>query len=295
MQPDYRRKTYSEYDHYEKVVKRETFIKLFLANYQADKYIVTHLYGAMGELDMNASYDEIDNFFETSALNLSQTFDQRAHRAEKVARSVRKMSTRETYIALIKGYCASAVLMLPKTFQNGGIGVTPIFIVLMAIVSTFCVGKLVDAGLAKQLFSYSLIVEKAFGKKGRFVLDTMVALTQFCFTIAGIIFIVGSFKITVDTLFSVDSSPWYYGALIVVIYTPISWVRNIAKFSFTFMLGNLLILLAILFVSVYCCMVISRQDGLAEGVKFVNENDYLSALGMSIYCFEGIGIVMPVM
>ena len=34
---------------------------------------------------------------------------------------------------------------------------------------------------------------------------------------------------------------------------------------------------------------------MAEGIKFINENDYLNALGMSIYCFEGIGIVMPVM
>ena len=61
------------------------------------------------------------------------------------------------------------------------------------------------------------------------------------------------------------------------------------------MLGNLLILMAVLFVSVYCGMVISRQGGVAEGIVFVNQSEYLSALGMSIYCFEGIGIVMPVM
>ena len=91
-----------------------------------------------------------------------------------------------------------------------------------------------------------------------FFLDVMVCLTQFSFTIAGIIFIVNSFKITIDTLFETDSNPYYYGAIIVAIYTPISWVRNIAKFSFTFMLGNLLILLAVLFVSVYCCMVLAR-------------------------------------
>ena len=60
------------------------------------------------------------------------------------------------------------------------------------------------------------------------------------------------------------------------------------------MLGNLLILLAVLFVTTYCFMVIGRQDGIASGVNFVN-SDYMSALGMAIYCFEGIGIVMPIM
>ena len=158
----------------------------------------------------------------------------------------------------MKGYCATAVLLLPKTFQNGGLGVTSIFIATSALLSTFCVGKLIDAGLATKLFSYSLIVEKALGKKGRFFLDVMVGLTQFSFTIAGIIFIINSFKTTVDTLFDTDSNPLIYGVMIIAIYTPISWVRNIAKFSFTFMLGNILILLAIVFVSVYCFMVIGR-------------------------------------
>lgn len=61
------------------------------------------------------------------------------------------------------------------------------------------------------------------------------------------------------------------------------------------MLGNLLILMAILYVSVYCGMVLVRNDGLANDIVFINKNEYLGALGMSIYCFEGIGIVMPVM
>ena len=42
-----KRETMSEYDHYATVVKRENFVSLFLANYEADKFIVTHLYGAL--------------------------------------------------------------------------------------------------------------------------------------------------------------------------------------------------------------------------------------------------------
>ncbi len=32
----------------------------------------------------------------------------------------RKLSPFETYIALLKGYCAIAILIMPKAFQNGG-------------------------------------------------------------------------------------------------------------------------------------------------------------------------------
>ena len=32
----------------------------------------------------------------------------------------RKMSAFETYIALLKGYCAIAILIMPKAFANGG-------------------------------------------------------------------------------------------------------------------------------------------------------------------------------
>ena len=180
------------------------------------------------------------------------------------------MSQKETYIALLKGYCATVVLLLPKTFQNGGLGATAIFISLSAFVSTICIGKLIDAGLFLKLFSYSLIVEKALGKKGRFALDLMVCLTQISFTIAAIIFLASALKLTMDNLFNVDSNPWIYACFIIAIYTPLAWVRNIAKFSFTFLLGNLLILLAILFVSVYCGMVISRQGGVAEGIVLLN-------------------------
>lgn len=176
------------------------------------------------------------------------------------------MTQTETCIALIKGYCAVIVLLLPKTFQNGGMLITAFFIAMSAIVSTYCIGKLIDVGLATRLYSYSLIVERALGKRGRFCLDVMVSLTQFSFTIAGIIFIVNTFKVTFDNIFDIDSNQWIYGSLIICIYCPISFVRNIASFSFTFMLGNLLVLLAVLFVSVYCGMTMVRQDGVGADI-----------------------------
>ena len=111
-----KRELMSENDHYKTEVKRKNFITLFLDGYEADKYVATHLYGGMSNLNTDANLDEIDNFFETTALNFSTTFAARTHHAGKSSQNARKMSQVETTVALIKGYCATAVLILPKTY-----------------------------------------------------------------------------------------------------------------------------------------------------------------------------------
>ena len=145
-----------------------------------------------------------------------------------------------------------------------------IFLITSAIVCTYCINKLIDASLATNQNSYSLIVERVMGKKSRFCTDVMLSLSQFSFTISKVVFFINTFKVTCDYLFSTDSNPWIYGCIVICVYSPIAWVRNLAKFSFTFMLGNMLILLAILFVTVYCCMTIAYQDGIAPDIKFIN-------------------------
>lgn len=292
------RETKSEMEYYAPEVRRSNYVSLFSGAYGADAYVATNLYGAMEHLkDTDASFDDqLLSVFESAATTgLNTTFERRAAKVEKQVEQTRKLSYFETYIALIKGYCAIAILMLPKSFANGGYGVSPLFIAGNAVVSTVCVAKLIDAGNHFKLYSYSLVVEKALGKRGRFVLDVMIALTQLSFTISHITFLVSSFKTTVDTLSGADTNVWIYGAIVIMIYSPIAWVRNIAKFSFTFMLGNLLIVMGVTFVTVYCFMTMARQGGLGEGLQFVNPDSYLNTLGYSVYCFEGIGIVMPVM
>ena len=44
---------------------------------------------------------------------------------------------------------------------------------------------------------------------------------------------------------------WTYGVLIITILTLLSWVRNIALFSFSFLFANILMLSSVLFVVTY--------------------------------------------
>jgi amino acid permease len=63
---------------------------------------------------------------------------------------------------------------------------------------------------------------------------------------------VQSLKSTFDGLYGIDSSPWIYTIGIICLLTPLAWVRDIAKFSFTFMIGNFMVLLTTIVVSSYC-------------------------------------------
>ena len=79
----------------------------------------------------------------------------------------------------------------------------------------------------------------------------MISATQFSFTISHITFIVESCKTTVDNLYGVNSNPWIYATALICILTPIAWERNIAKFAFTFLIGCVLLLWAVLVVTFY--------------------------------------------
>lgn len=54
-----KREILSEHDHYESNVRRNNFISLFLDGYEADKYIATHMYGDMHNIEGDASLDKI--------------------------------------------------------------------------------------------------------------------------------------------------------------------------------------------------------------------------------------------
>ena len=92
-----------------------------------------------------------------------------------------------------------------------------------------------------------------------------------------------------------DSSPWLWAILITLIATPMSWVRNIANFSFTFLLGNILIAWAVIVCSYYAFATLISNADFGPNLELVNEEHYLITVGFAIYSFEGIGIVMPVM
>mmetsp|Transcript_12476 Transcript_12476/g.20971 ORF Transcript_12476/g.20971 Transcript_12476/m.20971 type:complete len:108 (+) Transcript_12476:1128-1451(+) len=87
---------------------------------------------------------------------------------------------------------------------------------------------------------------------------------------------------------------WTYTVPLVALLSVLAWVRNIAKFSFTFLFANILILVSATIISIYAISDI-MEKGLHPDIRFINTKGIWTMLGFSFYVYEGIGILMPVM
>ena len=126
------------------------------------------------------------------------------------------------------------------------------------VVTTICVIKLINAGLKLEIFSYSDIVEETLGRKARIFTDIMIAASQFSFTISHVTFEVESLKSTIDTVFGLDTSKAMYAVIVLCILIPLAWVRDLGRFSFSFMIGNSVILFTVIVVSGYCISILNH-------------------------------------
>ena len=100
----------------------------------------------------------------------------------------------------------------------------------------------------------------------------------------------------------IETATWPYFVAALGFLTPIAWVEDIKKFSFTFLLGNLLILTTIVSVSSYCIWLMSlaaddnnQEHHAPEPVPAFIPSGFWATVGFAIYSYEGIGIVMPIL
>lgn len=143
--------------------------------------------------------------------------------------------------------------------------------------------------------SYSLIALKALGPTAKVVTDVMIFMTQFSFAMSLISFITQVWKSFALQLGS-DMGIWTVACILMLILAPVAFVRNISKFSFTFLLGNLCILTTVVVVCTIMIQKLSaRNFELGEGVEWMNYSEYANIIGFSCYAYEGIGCVMPIM
>jgi proton-coupled amino acid transporter len=81
---------------------------------------------------------------------------------------------------------------------------------------------------------------------------------------------------------------------VTLVLTRIAVVRKLHKFSFAFMLGSLLILL-VCFITMGYCIEKLNNDGVSDNFIPNHMENIFGVVGFSVYVFEGIGTLMPIM
>ena len=71
-------------------------------------------------------------------------------------------------------------------------------------------------------------------------------------------------------------------------------MRRLEKLNWTHILALLVVIATVIVILVFTTKKAAR-DGIAKDIEFINTNTFLNVIGFSVYAYEGIGIVIPVM
>lgn len=103
-------------------------------------------------------------------------------------------------------------------------------------------------------------------------------------------------ELETSVLYEFDASNmWSYGYFFIVLISLMTFVRNIAKFSFIFAFANFLIVMTMVIVCFYSLKNIGEAGVKYDELQPINISGFASTTGFVIYLYEGIGVLMPIM
>ncbi len=206
-----------------------------------------------------------------------------------------------TLMLIFKSYVGAGVLSLPYAFAQGKFIAANVLTLVSSFVSLYCIWLLLEvhASLPASVTSLEDIVQASLGgrasrpgRAGYFAVQFIIAFTQTGFSIAYVIFIaqsVGSFVPHWDwRWFAVLFLPLFYALLL---------IKQLKSLGFIVALGFVAIIAALIAVLVY--IFIDHGSALQlnlHNAAFVTQFDLANVpicLGLIVYVFEGIGLVVP--
>ncbi|CAH0487319.1 unnamed protein product [Peronospora farinosa] len=268
----------------------------FLESIQPTPGFLQSAYGdfIVATLDRAADDDDSDDI---ATPLLSRAWKRRPEKQQPGA------SVGKTVFTILKSFIGSGILFLPKGFQNGGMLFSLAALCASAILSIFCMLRLTACSNAvrkrnRSSVSYGLIGEKAFGKVGRVAVNISLVLSQIGFCCSYLIFVEKNIGEVILAAFGIQrttaSSSLTLIMLQILLYTPLTWVRRIEYFALTNLFADLLILFGIVYIMSYTMQTLDEAPvGSATWENF-NSTSWAMLLGTAVYCFEGIGLVLPI-
>ena len=207
------------------------------------------------------------------------------------------VSTFKAFLLLIKSFIGTGILFLPKAFSNGGLLFSIIALMSCGIYSFWCYYILVRSKQATGVNSFGDIGLKLYGKWLKFFILFSLVLTQLGFSSTYCVFTSTNLRAFVNNVFKFDVPIQFFLLLQLIIFIPLSFIRNVSKLSITSLLANVLTLVGLVIVLFYIVQefTIYKHFKPAEGViKIFNPDKYTLAIGTFIFSFEGIGLIIPV-
>ena len=197
-------------------------------------------------------------------------------------------------LLLLKSFVGTGVLFLPKAFLNGGMLFSSLVLLAVSILSYYCFILLVNTRL-KVDGSFGDMGDYLYGKGMRLIILGSIVISQVGFVSAYIVFTSENLQAFVQAVSKCKSfvDIKFMVLLQLVIFLPLSLVRDISKLGFTALVADVFILLGLVYVFYYDVVTIVEQSGIAD-IKLFNPSTWTLFIGTAIFTYEGIGLIIPI-
>lgn len=209
-------------------------------------------------------------------------------------------STLETVMLLLKSFVGTGVLFLPKAFYNGGLLFSSSVMVFVSLISYWCFMLLVSSKEYTKQASFGDIGGVLYGERVRLLILGCIVVSQIGFASAYIIFVAenlmsffASIKASVITsstepLANVST----FIVLQLIVFLPLSMIRDIAKLGFTALIADAFILAGLAYLYSWSGFTLLTK-GVADVAMF-NSQDWTLFIGTAVFTYEGIGLIIPI-
>jgi len=143
--------------------------------------------------------------------------------------------------------------------------------------------------------SFGDLAGQLFGESFRQMILGSIAVSQMGFSCAYYIFVATNLRYL--TLLASgckwDLPFWFFIAVQVLIYVPLSWVRKIKSFSITSLIADVFILIGLIYILSFDVFKISLK-GVAKDLLWINYESFPLMIGTAMFAFEGICLILPI-
>lgn len=215
-------------------------------------------------------------------------------RKSKIRRTTGTGSARSAALLLLKSFIGTGVLFLPRAYVNGGMVFSNLVLLTVAILCYYCFILLVKTNL-KVAGSFGKMGYTLYGRWMQWSILASVVISQIGFSAAYMVFVAENLKTFLAT---VSECKLQVGIPILVLsqlllFLPLSLVRDINKLSMTALAADVLILLGLLYLYYFDIYTIAKMHGVSDIIAF-NPRGWTLFIGTAIFAFEGIGLILPI-
>ncbi|KAK6463746.1 vacuolar amino acid transporter 4 [Scheffersomyces coipomensis] len=207
---------------------------------------------------------------------------------------------RKAYFLLLKAFVGTGVLFLPRAFSNGGLTFSILTLVFFGALSLWCYLILVYSKISTKLSGFGEMGSKLYGNWLQRLILSSIVLSQIGFVAAYIVFTSENLRAFISNVSGYPPSDFeiiWFIIFQVIILLPLSLIRDITKLSLSAVLANLFILFGLVTILYYIFYewLYENKGTLGPNIEYIfNSNDFSLFIGVAVFAFEGIGLIIPI-